>query len=513
MLTQSFRFRNINTFLFVEATLLSLTLIGAAFIGFDISDEGLYAFLADPLQPNPQAVFNYDLFFKLIFSLTELKFSLIQLRLLRLLGYLIAAWSLAVFLKNYIAHKKASWQIFSFTFIGICLGYAFLPQTLSYNSLNVTLTCVWLAILSIPIKKSFQYLLIGVSIALIFYVKFPTAILLCGITYITLFYLESLSWKWMLILLPLLLFELLFWTLFQENAVLRLSETLGNQLERPQYNLLDLMKSPLVGIFWLCISSIGFFLLKLLDNKSKLKPFLVILSCLIFISVVYLTHITQEWNHLFLLTLFLFVIHRLYNSFGEISSAQLPWVLILTFLPFILHLGSNVYWLRIGIHYAVFWMLLVAILSKRRNQMLIGLSIFSFIWIINGLVFQPFEQSPLFESKSYWKIPDNSGLFLDSSLVEILEKLQVELDGEDNVLAFFRNPGLAYLLGKNISGQAMVWDPSQLNTLINFEKGYPVIFCPSEFSDPILELQSMEKTYIDSYKSRPIYIFQKQSQN
>ena len=60
MLTQSFRFSNINTFLFVEATLLSLTLIGAAFIGFDISDEGLYAFLADPLQPNPQAVFNYD---------------------------------------------------------------------------------------------------------------------------------------------------------------------------------------------------------------------------------------------------------------------------------------------------------------------------------------------------------------------------------------------------------------------------------------------------------------------
>ena len=96
MLTQSFRFSNINTFLFVEATLLSLTLIGAAFIGFDISDEGLYAFLADPLQPNPQAVFNYDLFFKLIFSLTELKFSLIQLRLLRLLGYLIAAWSLAL---------------------------------------------------------------------------------------------------------------------------------------------------------------------------------------------------------------------------------------------------------------------------------------------------------------------------------------------------------------------------------------------------------------------------------
>tara|TARA_R100000388_G_C7241272_1_gene161576 strand:- start:2179 stop:2664 length:486 start_codon:yes stop_codon:yes gene_type:complete len=161
----------------------------------------------------------------------------------------------------------------------------------------------------------------------------------------------------------------------------------------------------------------------------------------------------------------------------------------------------------------VFWLLLVAILSKRRNQILLGLSIFSFFWIINGLVFQPFEQSPLFESKRYWKIPGNSGLFLDSSLVEILEKLKVELDGEDNVQAFFRNPGLAYLLGKNIPGQAMVWDPSQLNTLINFEKGYPVIFCPSEFSDPILELQSMKKTYIDSYQSRPIYIFQKQSQN
>ena len=163
MLTQSFRFSNINTFLFVEATLLSLTLIGAAFIGFDISDEGLYAFLADPLQPNPQAVFNYDLFFKLIFSLTELKFSLIQLRLLRLLGYLIAAWSLALFFKNYFAHKKASWQIFSFIFIGICLGYAFLPQTLSYNSLNVTLSCVWLAVLSIPISIPFDRCFFGID--------------------------------------------------------------------------------------------------------------------------------------------------------------------------------------------------------------------------------------------------------------------------------------------------------------------------------------------------------------
>jgi hypothetical protein len=512
MLTQSFSSGKINTLLYAKVILLSLVLIGAAFIGFDISDEGLYAFLADPLQPNPQAVFNYDLFFKILFRFTGLKFSLIQLRLLRLLCYLVSAWSLAVFFKNYFVHKKASWQIFSFTFIGICLGYAFLPQTLSYNSLNVSLTCVWLAILSIPFKKSFQYLLIGVSLALIFYVKFPTAILLFGITYITLFYLESLSWKWMLILLPLLLFEFLFWTLFQENAVLRLSATLGNQLERPQYNLLDLMKSPLVGIFWLGISSIGFFLVKLLDNKSKLKPFLLILSCLIFISVVYLTHITQEWNHLFLLTIFLFVVHRLYNSFSEISSAQLPWVLILTFLPFILHFGSNVYWLRIGIHYAVFWMLLVAILSKRRNQILLGLSVFSFIWVINGLVFQPFEQSPLFESKRHWQIPGNSGLFLDSSIVEILEILQEELDGEDNVQAFFRNPGLAYLLGKNIPGQAMVWDPSQLNTLINFENEYPVIFCPSD-SVQIPDLKHREKIYIGSYQSRPIYIFQKQSQN
>ncbi|WP_144604465.1 hypothetical protein [Algoriphagus algorifonticola] len=513
MLTQSFRFSNINTLLYAKAILLSLTLIGAAFIGFDISDEGLYAFLADPLQPNPQAVFNYDLFFKLIFSLTEFKFSLIQLRLLRLLCYLIAAWSLAVFFKNYFAHKKVSWQIFSFIFIGICLGYAFLPQTLSYNSLNVTLTSVWLAILSKPHQKPYKYLLIGISLALIFYVKFPTAILLFGITYITLFYQESLSWKWLLILLPLLVFELLFLSLFQENAVLRLSDTLGNQLERPHYNLLDLIKSPLVGVFWLGISSIGFFLVKLLNNKSKLKPFLVILSCLTFLLVAYQTHITQEWNHLFLLILFLFVIHRLYTGFGKISSAQLPCILILSLLPFILHFGSNVYWLRIGIHYAVFWLLLIVILSKRRNQMLVGLSILSFIWIINGLVFQPFEQSPLFDSKSYWKIPGNSGLFLDSSLVEILEKLRVELDGEDSVQAFFRNPGLAYLLGKNTPGQAMVWDPSQLNTLINFEKGYPVIFCHSELSGHIPDLQNMEKTYIGSYQSRPIYIFQKQSQN
>ena len=61
--------------------------------GFDISDEGLYVLLTVPTQENQSGIINYDLFFKLIFQVTGISFSLIDLRLIRLVGYFFAGYA------------------------------------------------------------------------------------------------------------------------------------------------------------------------------------------------------------------------------------------------------------------------------------------------------------------------------------------------------------------------------------------------------------------------------------
>jgi hypothetical protein len=118
--------------------------------GFDISDEGLYVLLADPNQENIGGIFNYDLFFKVIYKFTGLEFGIIGLRIIRLISYFIGAYGLALFWKNFFESQRLSSSIFLLALAGLFAGYGFLPPTLSYNSISVVAVCIWLGIISNP---------------------------------------------------------------------------------------------------------------------------------------------------------------------------------------------------------------------------------------------------------------------------------------------------------------------------------------------------------------------------
>ena len=87
--------------------------------GFDISDEGLYVLLADPRQDNVAGIFNYDLIFKLIYQGIGYSFSLVELRILRLIGYLMGALALTGFWKNVSAEPKMSAEVFWISCLGL----------------------------------------------------------------------------------------------------------------------------------------------------------------------------------------------------------------------------------------------------------------------------------------------------------------------------------------------------------------------------------------------------------
>lgn len=68
--------------------------------GFDFSDEGLYLLMADPHQQNLGGIFNYDLFFKLFCRVKGFEFVIFGMRILPMILYTVAAFSLTLFWKK-----------------------------------------------------------------------------------------------------------------------------------------------------------------------------------------------------------------------------------------------------------------------------------------------------------------------------------------------------------------------------------------------------------------------------
>lgn len=436
--------------------------------GFDYSDEGLYVMLADPFQENVAGIFNYDLFFKLVHHSTGYSFSIVELRILRLLSYFAGAWALASFWKNISGEQKIRFEIFWISCLGLFAGYAFLPPTLSYNSLAVVLVCLWLSLLSKEEMWRSTYFFLGLILAVLVYVKVTTALLLFPLSFLILIFWKKLkALSFLLLVLPLILVELSFLALFGENALTRLQEGIPLNTQRTGYNLGLMVKSIAVGGFWIASSGILFFGLGYL-KKSKSSFFIAmqIIAGFAIVVISYLTHITDEWNHLALL--FVAAFFGFQYGYGNFKPTKTNlWVLLLFLLPFILHFGSNVYWLRIGIHYFVFWILAGLWLFKNLDwEMEIVISLLCIILVFNGIWWHPFNhEKPLWSEKTTWQIGEREKVFLDPELVSILIEISKFKDQQANprLLAAYRIPGLPWLVGASIPYSPGIWEKTQLD--------------------------------------------------
>lgn len=468
--------------------------------GFDFSDEGLYAFLADPNQPNIGGVFNYDLFYKLIYRISGLEFGIIGLRISRLISYFMGAYALTVFWKNLYPKQKLSQLIFLLSLAGLFAGYGFLPPTLSYNSMSVVLVCFWLAMVSKQKLLPKDWFLLGLIFALLIYVKVTVCVLLCipTILYflrIKMFDLISLVY----LILPFLVFEGLFYILFSETAFTRLFGEFGFIDQRQDYTFLLLIKYTAVGGFWIFLTGFSFLLSsKFKQASSKIYRMLIMLALTTLVCVCYFTFITSEWSHIFLLITIAGIAWELGESrSGELAGKEYLFIFVLVFLPFILHFGSNVYWLRLGIHYWVFWLIAYVLLIRKkdpkfRERIFALASLISLTLVVFGIWLTPFEGTYLWESTEKWEYKPGKEISLSPSQVELLKKINSEIEHSNptEVISLYGNPGLLYLLGKNSLYSPGYWKPSQAKLFLNsgseidlilFNKLYDFPFEPSEW--------------------------------
>jgi hypothetical protein len=464
--------------------------------GFDVSDEGLYVLLAHPLQENQGGIFNYDLFFKLFHQITGIHFGIVGLRLLRLFIYSLGALALAVFYRNLKGEKRLSLESYLISLLGLMAGYGFLPASLSYNHLSVVLAAGCLALLSTRVSKLTQNLSLGLLLGILVYVKVTTALLLGLLTLGLMLYEKRLNWKVLFaLLIPFILLEGVFYLTLSANAIIRLSDGLSIQTGREDYHWWTLVKHTGVGAFWsLLLFVISFLSFRLI--KKKFFQALLIISA--FHLTFFITHITDEWNHFFLLLgVVIWAWFFAKSDFSRFSAKEKIWILLLLVLPFVLHFGSNVYWLRIGIHYLVFWIMAWLILAEKARLksfkwVNIGISFSALLLVFNGLWWHPFEQRELWKNTDNWEYLPGKTIRLSSHQISTLQKLKIQIGEEKELLAAYRISGIPFLLGKTLPQSPGYWDQEQLKGF--FPEGYskdvlfsPIDSLPQNFTqDPIL---------------------------
>lgn len=443
--------------------------------GFDFSDEGLYVLLAVPNQANDAGIFNYDLFFKLFYKITGLEFGVVGMRILHLVSYLIAAFSLTVFWKNLNQSKTFSICTYLIALLGLLSGYAFLPPSLSYNSLSVFWATVILAILStngIPIlsQRWIQFIALGISLTAFFYIKITVCLSLSLLSIVYLVIRKDFNWKvFLALLIPFLSFELVFYSFLGESGILRIIQGYDQIQSRNDYHFISLIKYTAVGVYWVVLVGSPFLALAKIDKrKVGLRRTLTVIGICLLLLISYFTFITKEWNHIVVLCTSVLIAWQLgLLKKGSLNSNQKLWLGILLAMPFLLHFGSNVYFLRLGIHYWVFWVLALYFISLKNGtlfssypKIVFGLTVF--VLVLNGIWLNPFEQEPLWKANKSWEYGEGKVIMLSEKQVKLLEVLKVYTENKNSVLAFYRAPGLVYLLGKTIPKSPGLWDKKQV---------------------------------------------------
>jgi hypothetical protein len=459
--------------------------------GFDFSDEGLYVLLADPNQANIGGVINFDLFFKLLHQLFGVEFGIVGLRIIRLFSYFAGAWALAVFWRNANSEKSISSEIYLLAVLGLFGGYGFLPSSLSYNSISVVLACFWLASISKKEKQWIDFFSLGTILGLLFYVKITSCLILGCLTLSISFYKGEFNWKQIpSLVLPFILMELAFFIFLNEAGVSRILTGLDLMSSRKDYGYVLLFKYLAVGFFWLFLVFVPFGISGYFSQRSKLKSYgFGFLGAGILILVFIKTFITDEWNHgvqLFTIGVVGFLLGR--NKVRNLSSIDHLNLILLIGMPFFLFLGSNVYWLRLGIHYWVFWIFALLFLVsgfsvKVQNGLKITIAFISLIVLTNGIWVNPFGQEPLWNADHPWEYGTGKKILITHQQLDLLKELKVKTDQyrSDQVMAIYRIPGMLYLLDKNSPKSPGYWNKSHLNSY--FPEGFNsdlIIYSPSD---------------------------------
>ncbi|UJP64158.1 hypothetical protein [Mongoliitalea daihaiensis] len=486
--------------------------------GLDFSDEGLYLLMTVPSQENIQRLLNYDLFFKVWHKLTDREFSMQELRVIRLIVCLITWATFAKILK--ILHKlHQSWQT-PVLGLSVLISYTFLPQSLSYNHLTVMLGVSlllffirWIHYQSISFV---QILLVGILLALLLYVKAPAALALGILSSLLIYRIKPNLYLYIpALLIPFILFEFYLFVYLGESRFWELFKSLGLGDRLTHYSMVHLTKTLLIGGLWFGLSFIsGRFLAGkfLIFNLTLLN----VVLALIFISLIaFITLVVNEITIVFMVFFIALLGYLSPDRYWMPTKTYVSYFILLLF-PWMLHTGSNVYFLRLAIHYLPFWMLLVLLWSDTTPQLKpffkVVFPMVSLVLLVWCLWLFPFRQESLFNQKVPYYISDNNRVFLDEPKVDFLTTVKEHMNKYDiqngQVLAFFENPGIMYALGLTHPMVPGIWDEKQLQLLpIDWDEYNLIIYAAQ--NHPIVSIKgSFEKmaTYTVANETYELWI-------
>lgn len=455
--------------------------------GFDFTDEGLYMLLADPRQQNIAGVFNYDLFFKLIHHLSGIEFGVNGMRFLRLLTIFIGAFFLMRFFQPGRQTRQDQLKIYVLAFFGLASSYGFLSQSLSYNHLSVMLACIWLYAFTAKKWRISTFVLLGLSLAGLFYVKITTCLLLCLLTVARLgYFLFSDGGLWKratFIFLPFILFELAFLTFLGESGLLRIQEAVAYQTDRPGYLWSNVIKYALVGLLWLMITIVPFFLAGYLYQLKKWRFIFFVLGLLALGFTMKMTTVTAEYAHLPVLILMAMIGYTLGKCLKSPISSRMVFLLTVLFvLPFAIYFGSNIYFFRMTSHFAVFWVFGYFLLSQELQTRLEFRQIsvvgsVAFLIILIGLWVFPSHYAPLYSQQTLWP-KGGRALLLSEDQHNALKALEGKLASihQSEPLFVFANPGVPYLLGLTIPKSPLIWNGNDLESRFSDEEVHILVY-------------------------------------
>ncbi|AFL85089.1 hypothetical protein Belba_2536 [Belliella baltica DSM 15883] len=447
--------------------------------GFDLSDEGFYLLMADPLQSNEFNLTRYDLFFKIVHEFFHFEFGIASLRIIRYILYLITLIPLAlvVIQHNQLTSRTLIFNISITILLSLFLSYGFQPHSLSYNHLNVFFSsCLIFLIYKLNNNQAlsvWKILWLGLILGFIFYIKISTALLLTIVSLVLLIKRHRFTYKLFIIILPLCVFELIFY--FRLNQSLLQSVFLHSSLNfnRTDYGIFDLSKNLIVGGVW---TSLFFCSGILIAKSSKIKNLYYKTAFIIFILVIILwclamVKIAEPWVFLYPAVLLIILgFLSLHYIKKRTRGEDLVIYLLLLFFPFILHAGSNLYFYWVNIHYSFSWVILIFLISKdnpqlRRFVFLLILGSPLLIW--DGLWNRPFQQCGIVENINSYSYREGKEIYISTSLFNLLGEIKNRLTEHEEIdlIPLYRNPGINYLLGKQVPYIPGYWDQNHFKAI------------------------------------------------
>ena len=457
--------------------------------GIDLSDEGLHFAFSNPNTINNNGLFNYDLFFKILYKITKFEFSIISLRLLKLSSLVL------LFVLGLPFFRRSNFSVLDKSFLAVAIFscYTYLTQSLSYNTISFVLVLSYIYMYTNLQKSSAvkQYLwsfLMAILSSLCFFVKPPLSIVLLGMTFVlTTISLSEFKWKdvifkFSLIVLGYVSVQMVFQIIFSDYAFLRvLKDSLQISTYYGAYDKSILIKRIVASFKWVFILNIVGYIAAYLLNKATVTLKAKVISLLaiaVLLAYFFVSHRSSNEFDVFQYGLMIMTSIAIGFFIYFIKVQECSWhnrfIIILLFLaPFLCAFGSNVYFFRTSQQYLFFWFLLLVYSKSIGNKMpkryiLTWYFIFaSFISakIYNNVIANPDNQPKLSTNFVVYKYGNDKWIKLEKNQADYLKNLKVKLThwspSRKEIIGMYAMPGDIMLTGFINYYNPLIWDTFQ----------------------------------------------------